>query len=67
MRLAPIPIAFHHNIEKGMEIAAKQSFTTHNGEEALECCRLLSFLCIKLLNYEGSVEIIFIQINKKKN
>lgn len=27
--------------------------TTHNGEEAAECCRLLTFLVINLLDYKG--------------
>jgi len=27
--------------------------TTHDGAEAAECCRLLTFLIIKLINYEG--------------
>ncbi|KRX02733.1 ADP-ribosylation/Crystallin J1 [Pseudocohnilembus persalinus] len=54
MRLGTIPIAFHDNIEKAQKIAFLQSLTTHNGEEAAECCRLLTFLVVKLINYQGS-------------
>lgn len=31
MRLAPIPVAFCDNLEKGMEYSGLQSLTTHNG------------------------------------
>jgi ADP-ribosyl-[dinitrogen reductase] hydrolase len=50
MRLAPVPITFHKDIDKGMKYAADQSYTTHDGLEAAECCRLLTFLTIKLIN-----------------
>lgn len=32
MRLAPIPIAFSHDIAKAVDLSAKSSRTTHNGE-----------------------------------
>ena len=50
MRLAPVPIYFHDNEMKGLEYAEKQSCTTHTGTEAAECCRLLTFLIIRLIN-----------------
>ncbi|KRX02732.1 ADP-ribosylation/Crystallin J1 [Pseudocohnilembus persalinus] len=53
MRLGTVPIAFHDNIEKAQTVAALQSLTTHNGYEASECCRLLTYLAVKLMNYEG--------------
>jgi len=53
MRLAPVPIAYHDKIELAMEIAAKSSYATHNGIEAAECCRFLTFLLIKLYYYQG--------------
>lgn len=34
MRLAPIPVAYSDNLEKGMEYSGLQSLTTHNGIEA---------------------------------
>ena len=48
MRLAPIPIAHRNNIEQAMKFAAFSSRTTHNGEEAEECCKLLTWILIKL-------------------
>lgn len=60
MRLAPVPIAFHMNEEEGMKVASHQSFSTHNGEEASECCRLLTHLVIRLINREKfEFQIIF--------
>ena len=50
MRNAAVPILFHNNIEKGMEIAKLQSLLTHQGEEAAECCRLLTYIVVKILN-----------------
>lgn len=34
MRLAPVPIAYHSNLKKALTVAAQQSKTTHNGDEA---------------------------------
>ena len=48
MRLAPIPIVFRNNIEDALYLSGLSSRTTHNGEEAKECCRLLSFILIRL-------------------
>ena len=50
MRLAPVPLAFLNNLEKGLEYAENQSYTTHDGLEAAECCRLLTYLVIRLIN-----------------
>eukprot|EP00330_Aristerostoma_sp_ATCC50986_P004192 CAMPEP_0114576250 /NCGR_PEP_ID=MMETSP0125-20121206/1036_1 /TAXON_ID=485358 ORGANISM="Aristerostoma sp., Strain ATCC 50986" /NCGR_SAMPLE_ID=MMETSP0125 /ASSEMBLY_ACC=CAM_ASM_000245 /LENGTH=235 /DNA_ID=CAMNT_0001764625 /DNA_START=521 /DNA_END=1228 /DNA_ORIENTATION=- len=50
MRLAPIPIAFSHDLDGCLKAAKEQSYTSHNGEEASECSRLLSFLCWHFLN-----------------
>lgn len=53
MRLSPIPIAYHDDLEYGEIIAYLQSLTTHNGYEAAEICRMLTHLMINLFNYEG--------------
>ena len=50
MRNAAVPILFHDNIEKGMKIAELQSLVTHQGIEAAECCRLLTYIVINILN-----------------
>jgi len=52
MRFAPIPIAYSHDLKKGMEVAVDQSYATHDGEEAAECCRLLTFIAGNFLNLE---------------
>jgi len=54
MRLAPVAIAFVDNIHTGMDFAEKQSLTTHDGDEAADCCRLLCFLLIHLINRKAS-------------
>ena len=53
MRLAPVPIYYHNDVNKAMEIAYKQSKTTHQGDEAAELCRLLTFLIVHAINYEN--------------
>ena len=44
MRMAPICICFANNLVIGLEYAEKQSYCTHNGNEAADCCRLLFFV-----------------------
>lgn len=44
MRLSPIPVLYHDDIEKGKLISKLHSLTTHDGEEAAECCRLLTHI-----------------------
>jgi len=46
MRLAPVPIYYHDDIDTAMDVAYKQSKTTHQGDEAAELCRLLTFLIV---------------------
>jgi ADP-ribosylglycohydrolase len=56
MRNAAVPICYHQNtkedLNKAMEIAYKQSKLTHQGNEAAECCRLLTYIVVKILNRE---------------
>ena len=54
MRLAAVPVCYHNDIQKGMEIAGKQSKTTHQGDEAAECCRLMTFIIISFINADRS-------------
>jgi len=66
MRLAPVPIAFHEDVEKAMKMAAKQSLSTHNGKEAEECCRFLTYLIIKLIKYkDGKPKEVLDSIGKE--
>ena len=50
MRNAAVPILYHNDMEKGMKVAELQSLLTHQGNEAAECCRLLTYIVIKILN-----------------
>lgn len=50
MRLCPAAIGYADNVEKAMDVAGKQSKTTHNGDEASECCRLLSKIIVDQIN-----------------
>lgn len=50
MRLAPVPIAFHNDEKHAMDIAELTSYTTHNSNEAAECCRLLCFIIVRCIN-----------------
>lgn len=54
MRLAPVPIYYWDNIENAMDVAAKSSRTTHQGDEAAECCRLLAYICVRAMNHPSS-------------
>eukprot|EP01125_Pyxidicula_operculata_P010019 TRINITY_DN3294_c0_g2_i3.p1 TRINITY_DN3294_c0_g2~~TRINITY_DN3294_c0_g2_i3.p1 ORF type:complete len:469 (-),score=95.12 TRINITY_DN3294_c0_g2_i3:817-2223(-) len=50
MRNAAVPIFFCEDMSKACDIAAKQSLTTHQGEEARECSVLLTYICVNLIN-----------------
>ena len=50
MRLAPLPVAFSNQPEKAVALSALQSLTTHNGEVAAECCRLMASILVTLIN-----------------
>lgn len=45
MRNGSVPCRYWDEPEKGMEVAYRQSKTTHQGHEAAECCRLMTFVC----------------------
>eukprot|EP00759_Apiculatamorpha_spiralis_P008143 PhF_6_TR15086/c0_g1_i2/m.23732 len=49
MRLVPIPIRYHKDITKAMEIAARHSLSTHPGTSAAECCRFLTYFVIRAI------------------
>lgn len=48
MRNGALPVWFRNDVEAGMQAAYDQSRTTHQGEEAAELCRLLTFVCSRL-------------------
>jgi len=52
MRNAAIPICFYYDLDKACQMARKQSLSTHQGLEAKECCSLLTFIIVQILNPE---------------
>jgi len=50
MRNAAVPVLYSQNIIQAEHIASKQSKTTHQGDEAAECCRLLTHICVNAIN-----------------
>lgn len=56
MRFAPVAIRFHQDSDKAMEVAYLQSKTTHKGEEAAECSRLLAYIITRAIRGEFNRE-----------
>jgi ADP-ribosyl-[dinitrogen reductase] hydrolase len=54
MRLAPVPVFYASNEKLAMDVAYKQSKTTHQGSEAAECCRLLACILVRFINAPAS-------------
>ena len=50
MRLAPCAICTPDDIRTTLKICEESSYTTHNGLEAAECCRLLGFIIYRGIN-----------------
>lgn len=46
MRNSPIPLFAHYDLNYATQLAYEQSRSTHQGEEAAECCRLLTFIVV---------------------
>ena len=44
MRLAPVPIRFHRNLHKAMQIAEAQSYASHPGSDAADCCAVMTYM-----------------------
>lgn len=51
MRLAPVPIKHHNNMELALKVSANSALTTHMGDESQDCCKLMSFIMIKGFYY----------------
>eukprot|EP01036_Dinobryon_divergens_P029736 gene29736-38877_t len=54
MRLAPIPLFFHTNIEEARAMAFESSLTTHPGHMAAEACALMAHIIVRALTREPS-------------
>ena len=59
MRLAPVPIFYHHDIAQAREAAAESSFTTHPGPIAAEACKLLAHIVVRAMELGGEVSSVF--------
>ncbi|KAJ9448892.1 ADP-ribosyl-[dinitrogen reductase] glycohydrolase [Diplonema papillatum] len=57
MRNGAVPCAFHDDAETAQAFGYRQSKTTHRGEEAAECCRLLSFVCCAFIRAGDDQEV----------
>eukprot|EP00300_Choanocystis_sp_HF-7_P002968 c12242_g1_i2.p1 GENE.c12242_g1_i2~~c12242_g1_i2.p1 ORF type:complete len:405 (+),score=66.64 c12242_g1_i2:85-1299(+) len=53
MRLAPVPIFYHWNIQRGCEVAGMQSLATHPGPQAKAACEFMSYLIARAISWEG--------------
>lgn len=54
MRNGAIACYYHDNLPMALDVARKQSYMTHQGTEAAECCALLTFICVKAINNPGA-------------
>lgn len=54
MRLAPVPIAFSHDLTNCLDISVQQSFSTHPGNFAAACCEYLSFVIANAIENDYS-------------
>lgn len=50
MRLAPVPIRYHANVEQAMNMAEESSYATHPGPDAAHCCRFVAFFVCRALH-----------------
>ena len=58
MRLAPVPLFYALDPEVATDSAAESSRTTHGAEEAVDACRLFSFLILKALRGDTKDEVL---------
>jgi len=60
MRNGALAVRYHDDLETGLAVARQQSYLTHQGIEAAECCALLTYVCAKAINNPqmGKVEVL---------
>lgn len=49
MRNAPVAIMYRHDLDSAMDVAWRQSKTTHKGDEASDCARLITWICVQAI------------------
>ncbi len=58
MRLAPVPLFFHRDINQAMIETANQSKTTHAPLECIESAKILSFVIASIMNGDSKEKIL---------
>jgi len=61
MRLAPVPVCFHRDLSRAMEVARLSSLTTHQGIEASDGCRLLTYLIVRAIHEQPTDAQVFLR------
>lgn len=61
MRLAPVPLFFHQNLELALKFSAMSSKITHAPIECMDATRALAFLIIKALKAKTVAEVLHYQ------
>jgi len=62
MRMSPAPVCYHDNHDKALEVAKLQSLTTHQGEEAADCSRLMAHIIVTAIHSGDGTNKILNQI-----
>eukprot|EP00658_Telonema_sp_P-2_P034320 TRINITY_DN25064_c0_g1_i1.p1 TRINITY_DN25064_c0_g1~~TRINITY_DN25064_c0_g1_i1.p1 ORF type:complete len:459 (+),score=95.21 TRINITY_DN25064_c0_g1_i1:129-1505(+) len=52
MRLAPMPVFFHRDLEAACNFSAESSYTTHPGPVAAEACKLVAYIVVRAIESE---------------
>jgi ADP-ribosylglycohydrolase len=58
MRLAPVPIAYHDDVERAIEQSGRSSLTTHPAEVCVDACRYLGALTTSAINGATKDELL---------
>lgn len=58
MRLAPIPIFFHDDIDQANAMAMAQSRTTHSSDESIQACEYYCTLIVEAINGESKERVL---------
>lgn len=58
MRLAPIPIFFHDDLDQANAMAMAQSRTTHASDESIQACEYYCTLIVEAINGESKERIL---------
>ena len=58
MRLVPIPIFFHHDVEQAKAMAIAQSRTTHASTESIEACEHYCMLIVEAINGDSKDRVL---------